>query len=172
MRLRTESKGYLRHTRERAVQVVPSSRRRKRPPRPARPRWIADGVVVLGRRPIPAQDGVVAERPGAQQQVEGRLSAGRDGRASGTRSTPGVSPACVSSNEWLAMSTAVTVMRVSVSVPGLVGADHRDRASVSTAGSLRIRARRLSMRWAPRDSAIVTTAVRASGRRPPPSSRR
>ena len=35
--------------------------------------------------------------------------------------------------------------------------------SVSTAGSRRMRARRFSMRCAPRESAIVTTAVSASG---------
>ena len=61
------------------------------------------------------------------------------------------------------MSSAVTVMRFRVSVPVLSEQITVTEPSVSTAGSLRISAWRLSMRWAPSESAIVTTAVSASG---------
>ena len=61
------------------------------------------------------------------------------------------------------MSSAVTVMRLSVSVPVLSEQITVTEPSVSTAGSLRISAWRRSIRCAPSDSAIVTTAVSASG---------
>ena len=54
-------------------------------------------------------------------------------------------------------------MRFSVRVPVLSEQMTVTEPSVSTAGSLRMRAWRLSMRWAPRARAMVTTAGRPSG---------
>ena len=54
-------------------------------------------------------------------------------------------------------------MRFSVSVPVLSEQMTVTEPSVSTAGSLRINARRLSMRWAPSARVMVTTAGSPSG---------
>ena len=54
-------------------------------------------------------------------------------------------------------------MRFSVSVPVLSEQMTVTEPSVSTAGSLRMSTLRFSIRWAPRASAIVTTAGRPSG---------
>ncbi len=54
-------------------------------------------------------------------------------------------------------------MRFSVSVPVLSEQITVTEPSVSTAGSLRMRALRCNMRWAPSASVMVTTAGRPSG---------
>ena len=71
----------------------------------------------------------------------------------------GVQRSCVSPST----SSTVTVMRFSVRVPVLSEQMTVTEPRVSTAGSLRMRAWRLSMRWAPRARAMVTTAGSPSG---------
>ena len=60
-------------------------------------------------------------------------------------------------------SSTVTVIRFSVRVPVLSEQMTVTEPRVSTAGSLRMRACRLSIRWAPNARAMVTTAGRPSG---------
>ncbi len=81
-----------------------------------------------------------------------------DGRASRSTASPGLR-----STRWSAMSIAVTVIRFSVSVPVLSEQMTVTDPRVSTAGSLRIRALRRSIRCEPMASVNVTTAGRPSG---------
>jgi len=61
------------------------------------------------------------------------------------------------------VQTARTVISFLVRVPVLSEQMTEAEPSVSTAGSLRIKAFRLTMRWTPRAKAIVTTAGSPSG---------
>ena len=90
-------------------------------------------------------------------------SGAANGASSGLSRGPDLRNCCTKFTVRSATSSMVTVIRFSVSVPVLSEQMTVTEPRVSTAGSLRIRARRLSIRCAPNARAMVTTAGNPSG---------